>query len=75
MSIQITGVRNLEYANAAETVVSCEVRINGGEEWLPFGATPHDPEIHGQALYLEIISGDHGPIAPYQAPEPPQEPE
>ncbi|KHL70592.1 hypothetical protein SF06_06760 [Pseudomonas flexibilis] len=37
--------------------------------WIPFTASPDDPEKHGRELYERIVAGDFGDIAPYVEPE------
>ena len=47
--------------------IDCE--INHPEYgWIPFTASPDDPEEHGRALHAEIMG--HGQIAPYVPPSP-----
>lgn len=36
--------------------------------WIPFTATPDDVEQHGRDIYAAAISGEYGPIAPYDGP-------
>ena len=36
---------------------------DSSQEWLPFAATPWDPEQHGRDLFAAISNGDHGAIA------------
>ena len=38
--------------------------------WLPFTATPDDPEEFGRTLYAQVLAGDFGTISPYVAPQP-----
>lgn len=60
-------IRNPRY-NIHGTV-DCEINhpVFG---WIPFTASPNDPEEHGRAIYQEVISGNAGSIEP--APPPPE---
>ena len=37
--------------------------------WIPFTASPDDPEKHGRKLYERIVAGEFGEIVPYVEPE------
>jgi hypothetical protein len=38
--------------------------------WVPFTASPDDPEPLGQALYAAAMAGEFGPVAEYVPPPP-----
>lgn len=42
--------------------VDCEVNhpVYG---WIPFTASPDDPEEHGRDIYQRAVSGEFGPVA------------
>lgn len=65
--------RNLQYANTEGTLIDMEIEhpVYG---WIPFTASPNDPEEHGRVLYSEAKEGKLGQIAPYVEPEPLPEP-
>lgn len=58
-------IRNLKYNS--QNTVDCEIEhpIYG---WIPFTASPDDPEEHGRQIYQEAITGQHGEISPYVPP-------
>lgn len=58
-------VRNPEY-NQHGTV---DLELDHPEfGWIPFTASPDDPEPLGRELYAKAIAGDFGDIAPYEEP-------
>jgi len=52
----------------------CEIDFDNSGNFLPFGATPDDPEPHGREIFARIQAGEFGPIAPYE-PDPGPSPE
>lgn len=53
--------------NAVDTI-DCE--LNHPElGWIPFTASPNDPEAHGREIYGRILAGEFGEVAPY-TPDP-----
>lgn len=58
-------VRNLKH-NANGTI-DMEIQ-HPRYGWIPFTATPDDPEKHGRDLYQEAIDGKLGEIADYVQP-------
>lgn len=36
--------------------------------WIPFTASTDDTEEHGRDIYAAAITGEYGPIAPYDGP-------
>lgn len=56
--MQITGIRNAVFANAEQTAVSCEIRIDDGD-WLPFTASQNDFEQHGRDVFASVIESGH----------------
>lgn len=66
-------VRNPQYSNADGTTI--DVELNHPEYgWMPFTASPDDPEELGRDIYAAAIAGEYGPVAPYVAPPPEPEP-
>lgn len=43
--------------------------------WIPFTASPDDPEDYGRQIYAEAIAGQFGEITPYVPPPAPPTPE
>ncbi|OPX57077.1 hypothetical protein SAMN02745127_02061 [Oceanospirillum multiglobuliferum] len=64
--MQITGIKNAEFANAAQTAINCEIQISSGG-WLPFTASYNDSEQHGRDVFTAII--ESGSVADYVEPE------
>lgn len=64
-------IRNATYNRFG--TIDCEIE-HPQFGWIPFTASPADPEEHGRAIYAEAIKGD---VAPYVEPPapPPQVPE
>lgn len=57
-------IRNPQYT--ATGAIDCEVIFNG-VDWLPFTASPDDPEAHGREIFA--LAEAMGPAA-YDPPEP-----
>jgi hypothetical protein len=67
----IESVNNPIYANETNTAINCNVKFDTFPDYLPFTATPNDPEEYGRQLYADLQAGKYGPIAPYVPPPPP----
>jgi hypothetical protein len=65
----IKDVKNPVWVDEKNTVIGCEIdhEVFG---WIPFAASPNDPEQHGRDLYAALVAGEHGDIAPYVPPQP-----
>lgn len=50
--------------------IDCEIN-HPDYGWIPFTASPNDPEEHGRNIHAACLSGEHGPVAAYVAPPPP----
>jgi len=68
----IEGVKNPVYANAQNSAINCSVKFDTFSNYIPFTASPNDPEEYGRQLYTDLQAGVYGPVAPY-VPPPPQE--
>ena len=69
MNIIVTSVANPVWANAAQTLINCQITVEQYPgEVLPFTADPNDVEAHGRQIYADCIAGKYGPIGPYVAP-------
>ena len=64
----IEDVKNPIYANKQNTQIDCSVKFDEIPEYVPFTASPNDPENYGRELYAQLIAGTWGPIAPYVPP-------
>lgn len=62
-------IQNMSWANAEQTAINCEIN-HPDYGWIPFTASPNDPEEHGRNIYAACLAGDHGPVAAYVAPPP-----
>ena len=58
--------RNAQY-NADGVTIDCEVN-DATMGWVPFTASPNDPEPHGRDLHAQIVAD--GEAAAYVAPDP-----
>jgi hypothetical protein len=65
----IIDAKNPVWANAENTAINCEVQTEA-YGWIPFTASPLDPEPHGVQLWTDLNAGKYGAIAPYVAPVP-----
>jgi len=52
---------------AASGVINCEIE-HAKHGWIPFTASPDDPEAHGRDIYEAIMAA--GGVAPFVAPDP-----
>jgi hypothetical protein len=68
VDIEVLAVRNPRWQN--ETDIYCEIKTTHWNGWLPFSASPHDVAPHGRELFLELVTGKHGTIAPRNTDEP-----
>ncbi|EEN8048486.1 DUF4376 domain-containing protein [Salmonella enterica] len=46
-------------------LINCLVRFEGFADFIPFTASPDDPEEHGRQLYTDLKAGKYGPVAPF----------
>lgn len=68
MDIIIESASAPRWANAEHTAIALQVKFGHLDTVVPFGASPDDPEPHGQWLYEAALAGDYGPIADYAPP-------
>lgn len=62
-------IRNPRYN--ADGTIDCELSYPDLDmAWVPFTASPDDPEEFGRSIYQMLIDGQAGPIAPYIQSEP-----
>lgn len=60
-------IRNPTY-NAVATI-DCELD-HPAHGWIPFTASPNDPDEGGRVIHKLLVDGQFGEIAPYVEPEP-----
>lgn len=63
-------IKNMKWANAEQTVINCEIN-HPDYGWIPFTASPNDPEEHGRNIHAACLAGEHGAVAAYAPPPPP----
>lgn len=61
-------VRNLVEAHDGLIDMEIEHPVHG---WIPFTASPDDPEEYGRQLHADAVAGAYGPIAPFSPPPEP----
>lgn len=72
--IEVLSVRNPQWASEDCNAIDCLVRTNTLVEEVPFTASIHDPEPHGQEIFARCMAGEFGEIAPMKpqnVPAPP----
>jgi hypothetical protein len=69
MKSTLTSLLNPCWSNAGHTAIDCNISTSQfGDELLPFTADKNDVELHGRAIFADIVSGKYGQIAEYVAP-------
>lgn len=64
-----TTVKNPKWANAAHTMINCEVDFDDlVEDFVPFAAVPSGDYEHSHEIFARCVAGDFGPIADYVPP-------
>lgn len=64
-----TTVKNPKWANAAHTMINCEVDFDDlVEEFVPFSAVPSGDYAHSHEIFARCVAGDFGAIAEYVPP-------
>lgn len=61
----VVAVYNPAWSNAEYNSISCEVKFAEIENIVPFAATNYDPEPYGRQLFVDLVAGVYGPIAPF----------
>lgn len=46
-------------------LINCLVHFESFDDFIPFTASPDDPEAHGRQLYADLKAGKYGPVAPF----------
>lgn len=64
-----TTVKNPKWANAAHTMINCEVDFDDlVEEFVPFSAVPSGDYEHSHEIFARCAAGEFGEVAPYTPP-------
>lgn len=58
---------NLKWSNAQHTAIDMMCKFPNMSEFVPFTASPNDPETYGRELFSLASTGHLGPISPYNA--------
>lgn len=62
-------VRNPKWANAAQTLLDCEVDFDDlVEEFVPFLAVASGDYPHTHEIFARCVAGEFGPVAEYEPP-------
>ncbi|EJW7609284.1 DUF4376 domain-containing protein [Salmonella enterica] len=46
-------------------LINCLVHFESFDGFIPFTASPDDPEAHGRQLYADLKAGKYGPVTPF----------
>ncbi|ELL1891121.1 DUF4376 domain-containing protein [Salmonella enterica] len=46
-------------------LINCLVHFESFDDFIPFTASPDDPEEHGRRLYADLKAGKYGPVTPF----------
>lgn len=69
MYLQFDDIRNAVYANEKKTAINCEVLFRHlPGEYVPFTATPDDPQAWGRDIFAQCDRGKWEGVAPYVVP-------
>jgi hypothetical protein len=67
--MKYTQVTNIQWANAEQTAINCDVDFDGiSEELVPFTAVASGDYEHSHQIFAECVAGQYGEIAEYVAP-------
>ncbi|EJM1835422.1 DUF4376 domain-containing protein [Salmonella enterica] len=61
--MNIISARNGVYTENGN--INSEVHFSGFDDFIPFTASPDDPEAHGRQLYADLKAGKYGPVGPF----------
>ncbi|EJF3855581.1 DUF4376 domain-containing protein, partial [Salmonella enterica] len=61
--MNIISARNGVYTENGD--INSEVHFSGFDDFIPFTASPDDPEAHGRQLYADLKAGKYGPVTPF----------
>ncbi|ECC4031974.1 DUF4376 domain-containing protein [Salmonella enterica] len=61
--MNIISARNGVYTENGN--INSEVHFEGFDDFIPFTASPDDPEVHGRQLYTDLKAGKYGSVTPF----------
>ncbi|OSD72525.1 hypothetical protein R537_09340 [Salmonella enterica subsp. enterica serovar Rough O:d:1,7] len=61
--MNIITAKNGVYTESS--LINCLVHFESFDDFIPFTASPDDPEAHGRQLYADLKAGKYGPVAPF----------
>ncbi|EIK6740037.1 DUF4376 domain-containing protein [Salmonella enterica] len=61
--MNILAAKNGVYTESG--LINCLVHFEGFNDFIPFTASPDDPEEHGRHLYADLKAGKYGPVTPF----------
>ncbi|MBJ3816652.1 tail fiber assembly protein [Shimwellia pseudoproteus] len=67
----VTEARNPYWTDSSYTRITLEVMFAWGadrNEYIPFTASPDDPELHGRQIFADAKAGKYGEVAPPPVP-------
>ena len=65
--MKYTEVKNMVYANEENSLITCDVKFELLDDFIPFTASPDDSEPHGRDIYNECLNGKYGEVSEYVA--------
>ncbi|EBK1959280.1 DUF4376 domain-containing protein [Salmonella enterica] len=61
--MNIFAAKNGVYTESG--LINCLVHFEGFADFIPFTASPDDPEEHGRQLYADLKAGKYGSVTPF----------
>jgi hypothetical protein len=61
----VVAVYNPVWSSAEYNSIACQVKFAEIADIVPFAATNYDVEPYGRQLFVDLVAGVYGPIAPY----------
>lgn len=61
--MNIISAKNGVYTESG--LINCLVHFESFDDFIPFTASPDDPEAHGRQLYADLKAGKYGPVTPF----------
>ncbi|CAM4027012.1 MULTISPECIES: tail fiber assembly protein [Lelliottia] len=63
-----TDVKSPEWSNEEQSLITCQVKFESFDDYLPFTASPDDDTEWGPQIFEECQAGEWGDIADYIEP-------
>jgi len=64
----LLSVSNPVYSAADNSIIDCQIELEGFSSPMPFTANPNDVEELGRVLYTDLVAGKYGAIGAYAPP-------